>query len=157
MKETGFEAALGRIPSGIFVVTGKQGADEAALLASWVQQASFEPPTVSVAVHRDRPVAKLLPVGAAFVLNILSADDKDLYKHFVRGFGPGVDPFAGVRTRPSAAGGRILSDAMAHLECRVRGSIEAGDHRLIVAEVEGGGLAREAEPRVHVRKSGLSY
>ena len=48
-------AVLGRTPSGIFVLTAR-AADgrETGMLASWVQQASFEPPMVTVAVNRKR-------------------------------------------------------------------------------------------------------
>ena len=47
--------ALGRVPSGLFVVTARNSAgEETAFLASWVMQAGFDPPALSVAVGEDR-------------------------------------------------------------------------------------------------------
>ena len=47
-KEVG--KALGRIPSGLFIVTAKYEDQEDAVLASWVNQSSFEPPEVTIAL-----------------------------------------------------------------------------------------------------------
>jgi len=58
----------------------------------------------------------------------------------------------------SADGVVVLPDALAHLECRVTGRADGGDHELLIARVEGGQLrATDARPWVHVRKNGLSY
>ena len=49
--------ALGRVPSGVYILTTHHEGQPLAMMASWVQQASFEPPTVGVAVAKDRPLA----------------------------------------------------------------------------------------------------
>src|SRR2546422_30057 len=59
---------------------------ETGMLASWVQQCSFQPPQISVAVHRDREIAKLLTPGSPFTLNILDDTQTDMIVHFGRGF-----------------------------------------------------------------------
>ena len=46
---------LGRIPSGIFVLTVKHDGRATAMLASWVQQAAFAPPAISVALAKVDP------------------------------------------------------------------------------------------------------
>ena len=53
-------AALGRIPSGLFVLTATSGGAETGMLASWVQQCSFDPPQVTVAVNKERDVLDAL-------------------------------------------------------------------------------------------------
>ena len=52
--------ALGRIPSGIFVLTVGRDNVETGMLASWVQQCSFQPPLLSVAIQPGRDIANLL-------------------------------------------------------------------------------------------------
>src|SRR3954470_14756244 len=48
-------AVLGRTPSGLFVISAADAdGRETAMLASWVQQASFSPPMVTVALNRKR-------------------------------------------------------------------------------------------------------
>ena len=46
---------LGRIPSGVFILVAGDGTGRrTGLLTSWVQQASFEPPQVTIAVNKSR-------------------------------------------------------------------------------------------------------
>src|SRR5437879_11365951 len=97
-------AALGRIPSGMFIITARHGDGETGMLASWVQQCSFDPPQVSVAVQRDRFIHDLLPDGAAFVLNIVPAHATEFLKHFGKGFEAGEPAFQGWVTEHAAGG-----------------------------------------------------
>ena len=46
---------LGRVPSGVFILVAGDGSGlRTGLLTSWVQQASFEPPQVTIAVNKSR-------------------------------------------------------------------------------------------------------
>ncbi len=153
----GLEAALGRVPSGLFVVTARQGDRETGMLASWVQQCSFDPPLVSLAVQPARYLATLLPDGAAFVVNILAHGQKELFKHFGKGFGPDEPAFAGLDLDRTPEGVPVLRAALAHLDCRVAGRCPAGDHELLIGRIVAGRLHDDATPAVHVRKSGMRY
>jgi flavin reductase (DIM6/NTAB) family NADH-FMN oxidoreductase RutF len=152
-----FLAALGRVPSGLFVLTVRQGGAETGMLTSWVQQCSFEPPQVTVALKRGRDVAALLTPGAGFVLNVLDDSQTDMIGHFGRGFGPGEPAFEGLDVERPDGCPAVLSEALAYLECRVAGRCEAGDHDLVIAEVVGGRLLNDGHPMVHVRKNGSHY
>ncbi|MFO0809556.1 MAG: flavin reductase family protein [Gemmataceae bacterium] len=150
-------AALGRVPSGLFILTARQDESEAAMLASWVQQCSFDPPQVTVGVQRGRPAYALLPDGATCVLNVVAEGQTTMLKHFGRGFAPGEPAFAGIAVERTADGVAILTDALAHLECRVVGRASGGDHELLIARVEAGSLHSDGKPWVHLRKNGLGY
>ncbi|MGL4555227.1 MAG: flavin reductase family protein [Gemmataceae bacterium] len=151
-------AALGRVPSGLFILTAADGPAETGLLASWVQQCSFDPPRVSVAVKADRFVAGWLRDGAAFTLNLVGEGDKKFLSHFGKGFAPGEPAFSGLNVERPAGGAPVLADALGHLLCRVAGRYPAGDHDLIVGTVHGGRLHQaDGKPYTHVRKSGLRY
>lgn len=52
--------AMGRVVGSLSVVTCKDGDAESAMLASWLSQASFDPPGLTIAVKRDRAVESLL-------------------------------------------------------------------------------------------------
>ena len=56
MRDKELGSALGRIPSGLFILTVGQGEAETGMLASWVQQCSFDPPRVSVAIQPQREI-----------------------------------------------------------------------------------------------------
>jgi flavin reductase (DIM6/NTAB) family NADH-FMN oxidoreductase RutF len=150
-------AALGRIPSGLFILTARQGQSETGMLVSWVQQCSFAPPMLSLALQRNRDILTWLPAGASFVVNILDSTETDMIVHFGRGFPLDQPAFEGLDVSRADSGVPVLGDALAFLDCRVEGRCTAGDHELILAQVVGGRLLDEGQPMVHVRKSGMHY
>ena len=156
-ETTDLAAALGKVASGLFVLTVRHGGGETGMLASWVQQCSFEPPQVSVCVRRDRTVNGWLTPGAAFTLNVLDRDAKAIVGHFGRGFEEGEPAFEGLEVERPAGAPPVLRDALACLECQVVERFAAGDHDLIVGRVVAGRTLHDGQPWVHVRKSGLRY
>lgn len=155
--------ALGRVVGSLCVLTTRKGEGESqlsgAMVASWVSQASFSPPGFTVAVARDRAVEALLHVGDRFALNVLAAGrESGPMKQFLKPFPPGADRFAGLALERSPAGQPILPEALAWLEARVQQRMECGDHWLLFAQVEQGGLLdAEGVTAVHQRRSGANY
>ena len=150
--------ALGRIPSGLFILTARQGERETGMLASWVQQCSFEPPQLTVCVRRDREVIDWLTAGAPFTVNILAEGQQGLISHFGKGFALNEPAFTGLQVERPEGEAPVLREALGYLLCRVAGRHLVGDHKLIVGTVVGGGVhLHDARPRVHVRKNGLRY
>jgi flavin reductase (DIM6/NTAB) family NADH-FMN oxidoreductase RutF len=150
---------VGRIVGSLGVVTVRRGDASSAMLASWISQASFNPPGLTVAVARDRAIESLLFPGDHFVLNLLEEGRHlALMKHFLRPFGPGEDRFAGVETREAANGSPILAEALAYLECRVASRMEAGDHWLVYCIAEAGNVFNpQGRTAVHFRTTGSHY
>ncbi len=153
-----FDQALGNIPSGIFILTVGTSNRATGMLASWVMQAGFEPPMVSVAVKLGRYVCDWLSEGQPFVLNLVREGQKDLLKHFAQGFEPGKPAFEGVEITHCARGVPVLADSLGHLECEPAGHVDSGDHRVFLAKVVRGKMMNgDAKPMVHIRKSGARY
>lgn len=150
-------AALGRVPSGIFVVTVAQNGLATGMLASWVQQCSFRPARLSLALKPDREIVKLLPVGATFTLNILESSQTDIVAHFGKGYALTEDAFHGLSVERRTMGGPVLTEALAFLDCQVVERVPAGDHDLFVADISAGGVLDEGQPMVHIRKNGMHY
>ncbi|MGE3806176.1 MAG: flavin reductase family protein [Gemmataceae bacterium] len=151
-------AALGRIPSGLFIVTLSASGHETGMLASWLQQCSFEPPQISVAIKRERDLVNHLKPGARFMVNILDSTQTNILIHFGKGFAPGQPAFEGLDVSRPAGSPPVLNDALAFLECRVVERFPAGDHELLIGQVTGGKVLSETgQPMVHIRKSGLNY
>jgi flavin reductase (DIM6/NTAB) family NADH-FMN oxidoreductase RutF len=157
MSVTPLLAALGRIPSGLFVLTGRRGDAETGMLASWVQQCSFVPPLISVALRRGRVLSDWLEEGVAFTVHILPEGSKELVAHFGKGFNAGEPAFDGVEVERRDGLPPRLAVALAILDCRVIGRYVTGDHDLIVAEVVDGQVLEQARPMVHVRRNGSHY
>jgi flavin reductase (DIM6/NTAB) family NADH-FMN oxidoreductase RutF len=150
-------AALGRVPSGIFVVTVARDRIATGMLASWVQQCSFRPPRLSLALKPDRAIVGLLPVGADFTLNVLESSQTDIVAHFGKGFALTDDAFAGLSVERRNGIGSVLTEALAFLDCRVVARTPAGDHDLFVADIRAGGVLDEGQPMIHIRKNGMHY
>ena len=149
---------LGKIPSGVYILTAAHAGKSHAMLASWVQQASFDPPAVSVAMAKDRPIYPLIRESGRFALSILGEHDAALRKKYARGIAPSQDAFDGVNTMKTPAGIPCLADTLAWLDCRVITVSDFGaDHDLIIAEVLAANLLKEAPPFKHSRGNGFHY
>lgn len=153
--------ALGRVPSGLFVLIVRDDAGRTTgLLASWIQQASFEPPQVTVAVNKSRYLNEWLHTGAPVTINQLARKDSGLLKHFGRGFEPDADAFSGIATIAADNSLPLLADSMISLEGTIAGSLPAGDHIIYLVSLTAGhchGDPAEYDPWVHIRRNGLSY
>jgi 3-hydroxy-9,10-secoandrosta-1,3,5(10)-triene-9,17-dione monooxygenase reductase component len=150
--------ALGRVPSGVFILTARHEDETTAMMASWVQQASFHPPTVSIAIAKDRPIAQLICASGQCVLSVVPESDTSLMKRYARGIKPGEDPFGGVQTIETSIHIPALAAALAYLELRVIQTCDfGGDHELVIAEVTNGKVMRDGTSFTHVRGNGFHY
>jgi flavin reductase (DIM6/NTAB) family NADH-FMN oxidoreductase RutF len=152
--------AIGRIPSGVFILTATSadGRDATAMMASWVQQASFDPPALSVAVAKGRPIGDMIRAAKKFSLSVIPDGDTTLMKRYARGVKPGEDAFAGVETLTTPLGIPALKASIAWLDCEVMESVDFGaDHDLFIAEITGGQLLHPGHAFVHQRGSGFHY
>lgn len=148
--------AIGRIPSGAAILTASADGRTTGTLVSWLQQAAFEPPMITVAIRKGRYIEELISVSGRFAANLLPDKPGALMAHFVRGFGPDENAFNGLETSASVAG-PVLRRAAAHLLCIVRARYEAGDHHLYLAEVMDGTVTGHKSIYVHRRRSGAAY
>jgi flavin reductase (DIM6/NTAB) family NADH-FMN oxidoreductase RutF len=160
-------AALGRIPSGLFVVTWRAPENDAdatdrGMLASWVMQGGFVPPLITIAVGTSRDLLAAIDQCSPFVINVLGESQRSLVSRFGRPAGPGENPFEGLRVERTGTGIAVIADASAWLECQAvtqagGGGGQTGDHVIILARVVAAGTGPEEPPLVHLRKNGLRY
>ena len=151
--------AVGRLVGSMCIVTTSKDEVSGAMLASWVSQATFNPPGLTVAVAKERAIESLLYTGNSFILNVLPEGKHiGLMKHFLKPFAPGEDRFEGVATETAENGSPILTDSLAYVECQVANRMECGDHWLLYAVAEQGKVFQpEAVTAIHHRKSGTHY
>jgi flavin reductase (DIM6/NTAB) family NADH-FMN oxidoreductase RutF len=157
-------AALGRIPSGLFVVAWRE-TDESpdrGMLASWVMQGGFSPPMITIAVAPSRDLVAAIDQCRPFVVNILSEQQRPLLAKFGRPAAPGENPFADLAVTRTPSGTAAIADAAAWLECRPvsqtgGGGGHGGDHIVVLARVTAAGTGAELPPLVHLRRNGLRY
>ena len=157
--DSDLDKAIGRISGGLYILTANKRELNGAMLASWVTQASFDPPGFTVAVAKDRAIESLMQVGDSFVLNILEEGKyQPLMKHFLKRFRPGADRFEGVNVQTANNGSPILVDALAYLECEVVSRMECSDHWIVYSKVSNGRVSNpDGLTATHHRKVGNYY
>ncbi|PSB29547.1 diflavin flavoprotein [Stenomitos frigidus] len=149
--------AVGRVTGSLCVLTAQQDDTKLGVLTSWVSQASFNPPGLTIAIAKEQTADLLAHTGEPFVLNILK-QGKNLRRYFLKPPGPGEDPFSAIATETANNGSPVLSDALAYLECTVQNRIECGDHWLLYAVVDQGKVLDAAGvTAVNHRKSALQH
>jgi flavin reductase (DIM6/NTAB) family NADH-FMN oxidoreductase RutF len=149
--------ALGRIPSGLYIVTSLVDGRDSGFLGSFVVQTGFEPPTVAVAIGKSRPHLSDIEKCGAFALSILDPQSRGLMSAFMRKLSDGESPFDGLALSKTPRGLSVLSESLAWIECRIAGEHATGDHVVVFGEVTAAELLHEGEPCTHIRKNGLRY
>ncbi len=155
------DRVLGRTPSGLFILAAGDGRGrETGMLASWVQQASFEPFMISVAVNRKRYINDWLAHAPRMALSLIGEAQTKFLKHFGKGFEPDDRAFEGVLIARGTTGLPVLSEALGYLEGEVAERCEAGDHIVYLVKITGAGIGDELasqKPFVHIRNNASNY
>ncbi len=152
--------AVGHIPSGLFIVCSKSGDELDGYLASWVQQVSFEPLKIAVAIGKGRAGYDHIMSGGTFSVNVVGKHEMKYLKHFWSGYQSEDNPFKNGEIEHSISdnGAIIMTQAKSTIECKMTEKVVPGDHEIVIAEVIGSYVHDEqAEVKTHIRKSGLDY
>ena len=157
LSEENIGRAIGRIASGVYIVTLTDAGQPEGMLTTWIGQTSFEPAMISVVVKKERALLSSLTVGRPFTVNVLSKKNMDIFKNFAKPHSDGLNRFDGLNFEDSLSGA-IFSDCVAYMTCKVKTLVEAGDHHLVLSEITAGDVLNgDDEPMVHLRKNGFQY
>ncbi len=148
-----YRSLAGSFPTGVTIITtrAEDGAPKGLTTQSFIGL-STEPPLVLVSIDKTSRTLPAIQHTRAFVVNFLRAGAEDVSTKFAS---KDDDKFTVIAWRPSdvAAGAPILHDAcVAYAECVVLQSLEAGDHWVFIARVEGGEVIGGA-PLMYYRRT----
>ena len=128
-----FRRCLGKFTTGVTVVSCRdQGGKPCGITANSFSSVSLEPPLILWNIAK---VSKSLPAYLAaeyFAINVLGKDQQPLAAHFSKsenGLFDKIDYHDSPQKVP------LLSDTLAHFECRTHDIHDCGDHHIIVGEV----------------------
>lgn len=156
MDKDAVSPALGKVSSGIYIATSILDGSPVGMLASFVEQAGFDPPFITIALQPDRLLEKALAAGAPLGLNVVGENDNALMKPFAQSGND--DPFEGLDVEMHDGRVPRLTKALAFLAAEPKGSLDTGDHRVYACEVIGGALQNQDDkPMVRIRKNGFGY
>ena len=149
---------LRKITYGMWVLATGIDDELEASSVTWVAQAGFAPPLVTVALKADTRLAELVKKNRAFTMHLLSSEQQELASSFIKPTETSKGRIGGLAFKPAPITGTPLLDGFpCWFEARVTQLVEPGDHVLVVAEVVGVGAADiEAKPFT-LAQAGWSY
>ena len=140
------KAALRQFTYGLYALGTAHGGECNLATVNWVTQVSFEPPLIAVSVENDSHSIELLGANGVFALSVFGDDAREEAGALGKRWKLQPGKIDAVPHRAGVTGCPVLADALAAIECRVTGSMPAGDSTLFVGEVIAARIGREGTP-----------
>jgi len=128
-----FRRCLGQYPTGVTVITARHGEELVGMTVNSFASVSLDPPLILWSIRRESRSVEAYRNAGHFVVNVLAHDQIEVSQCFAKG-----DPekFGRVTWEAGLGGAPLIHGAVAHLECRRVSIQEAGDHLIVIGEVE---------------------
>ncbi|RLA32583.1 MAG: flavin reductase [Gammaproteobacteria bacterium] len=128
-----FRQCLGQFATGVTVVSCRDpDGKPCGITANSFSSVSLEPPLVLWNIAKVSNSLGAYLNAEHFAINILSRQQRSLAAHFAKSENGLFDDIGSKDSQYSVP---ILSDTLAHLECRTHAIHDSGDHHIIVGEV----------------------
>jgi len=125
---------MGTFATGVAFVTAAPDGEPAGLIVNSLTSVSLQPPLVAFCPARSSLTWQRMRRTGCFAVNVLARQ----YEDFARRATPaGADRFAGIDWEPGREGVPLLTGALATLECKIVAEHAAGDHWIVVGQVDG--------------------
>lgn len=145
--------AMGSFAAPVAVVTTAAGGRRRGMTVGSLTSLSMEPPMVSFNVERDSQTHEVLVAADRFAAHLLGADEAEISDLFARPDRTGREQLARAEHRVDEHGIPVLAAGWAVLDCGVHARVPAGDHLLVLGEVEDVELRREGRPLLYHGRS----
>jgi len=132
-KMNQFRRCLGKFTTGVTVVSCRdQDGKPCGITANSFSSVSLEPPLILWNIAKVSKSLQAYLAAENFAINVLSKDQQPLAAHFSRSENGLFDKIDYQDTQLKVP---LLSDALAHFECRTHDIHDCGDHHIIIGEV----------------------
>ena len=150
LSSTAFREIMGSFPTGVTIITarGTEG-QRVGLTANAVSSVSLAPPQLLICLGRDRFTSQVITESGRFGVNFLDRGQQAVAERFASRMN---DKFAGLAVREGSHGVPLIAGALAHAECSVVKTLEAGDHLVFIGLVTQGS-ARNGVPLMFFRRT----
>jgi flavin reductase (DIM6/NTAB) family NADH-FMN oxidoreductase RutF len=148
-----YKQLLASYPTGVACVTAYDREEPRGLTVNAFCGVSLEPPLVLTCIDRTSNTLPAIMASDGFTVNFVSADSARIAQLMAT---KASDKFQNISWEPPAypgAGPVLVDDASAHILCRTRRRLKAGDHWIVIGEVVGGEVHEGKKPLVfHQRR-----
>ncbi|MBT2207251.1 MULTISPECIES: flavin reductase family protein [Actinomadura] len=133
---------MGRFATGVAVVTTEFDGVPHGMTVNSLTSVSLDPPLLLVCFNHGARSVEAVTTAGGFVVNVLSRRHQEIALRFAR---RGEDHFAGLGLEYEGHRVPVVPQALAHLECDLERTVEAGDHTVVFGAVTGV-CTREGDP-----------
>ncbi|MBU2889514.1 flavin reductase family protein [Celeribacter halophilus] len=135
-------SAFGAFMTGVTVVTSKdKSGSPLGFTANSFTSVSLEPPLVLVCLANSSSNFEAMVEGKGFAVNVLSEGQTDISNTFARQV---EDRFAAVEWQEGPYGSPVFDGVSAWFDCSMHKVVEAGDHVILIGQVEAFDVAEHA-------------
>jgi 3-hydroxy-9,10-secoandrosta-1,3,5(10)-triene-9,17-dione monooxygenase reductase component len=143
-----FRDVLGRFASGVTVVTSISGGEPVGMTAQSFTSVSLNPPLVLFCPAKTSVAWPAMQRAGFFCVNLLAEGQDEISNQFAR---RGADKFSGISWRPASTGAPLLDGVLGWVDCTVYGVHEAGDHYVVIGQVQDLGVSEAPHPLLFYR------
>lgn len=138
-----FRDVLGRYASGVTVVTAMQGEKPVGMTCQSFTSVSLDPPLVAFLPMKTSRAFAAIRQSRRFCVNFLAAEQTEVSNRFAS---RADDKFDQVDWQPTSSGVPRLENTVGWVDCSVHAVHEAGDHYLVIGQVDELGAGDAPDP-----------
>ena len=155
MNEKYRQQSLRMFSYGVYILSSVNKGEHCVSTVTWVSQASFEPPMISVCIKRNSASYEIVKKRGEFILHLLGDNQKKMASTF---FKPTIFENEKLNGQEFSLANNLplLKDIPAYIQCKVVEILENGDHPLFLAEVVDAKINNDSNP-LELRKTGWTY
>jgi flavin reductase (DIM6/NTAB) family NADH-FMN oxidoreductase RutF len=152
------KVVLRKITYGLWVLSADAAGEREASTVTWVSQASFTPPLVTVGIKVGSHLHAVVEKAGAFAMHLIAAGQRDVAEAFIKETKVTADTIGGRKySAGPATKAPILEGFSCWFDAKVVDRVTKGDHTVFVAEVVEASLKdRKAAPLV-LATTGWNY
>ena len=137
-----FRKVLGKYPTGVTLVSSKDDQGPFAMVIGSFGSVSLDPPLVQFMPAKESGTWSRIKKTGRYCVNVLGEQQLDLSNSF---FNKDKDPFEAIHWSESTLGSPIIEGCVAWIDCLIGDVHEAGDHYIVIGEVQGIGATEKDE------------
>ena len=150
--EEDLKAVMRRVPAAVTVVTAGSGDEARGMTVGSFTSVSLEPLLVSFNVGKIAAMKAVLIESDHFYVHLLEENQEEISNTFALPDLTGAEQFSDVAHKRDEEGTPILIDTLAYIRCEKIAVYDAGDHCLIIGQVEDILHQKQGHPLVYYER-----
>jgi flavin reductase (DIM6/NTAB) family NADH-FMN oxidoreductase RutF len=143
-----FRQVLGHFPTGVTIITAMNDGQPVGFAVGSFASLSLEPPQILFCAGKSSSSWPKIESAGAFCVNVLADDQEDVSRVFAS---KAPDKFQEIGWKHSGNGSPIITGVLAYIDCRIGEIVEAGDHFVVIGQVDDLDVMHEGGPLIFFR------